>query len=319
MLAAVPGLDSITAQLRLDFGFPQMSAGFDVLSVLIGVFAVTQLLADAVPERVDAVRIKLTGASVMLRFSDLRRHGWNLLRSSVIGTWIGILPGIGGSVGSIVAYASAKNLSRTPELFGTGHEAGIVASETANNATIGGALVPLLTMGIPGSIIDVFLIAALILHDLQPGPLLFVNSPEIAYGFMSSMFISNVVMLLVMLGSIRWLARVIEVPKAYLLPVLLMFCVVGTFAVNNRLFDVWVMLAFGLVGLLFRALQIPAAPFIVGFILMPMAERNLRTALITSDGKLASFLGHPVAVGLILVAVAVLIWPFMPKRRHVPA
>lgn len=310
VLVALPGLDPVTAQLRLTFGWAPLVGGFDLLAVLIGIFAVSQLLADAkLP--LPSEKISVLTTKLAVGFSDLRTHWFNLIRSSVIGTWVGILPGVGGSVGSILAYATARSMSKQPKKFGTGCEEGVVASEAANNATVGGAIIPMITMGIPGSIIDVILIAALTIHNIRPGPLLFETNPDIVYGFMSSLFIANLVMLVFMLGTLRWLARLMDVPKAYLVPILLVFCLLGTYAVNNRLFDVWVMLGFGLVGLLFRALRLPIGPFVIGFILTPIAEFNMRSALISSEGRWLDFLQRPISAVFVVAALFILLLPIM--------
>ncbi|ASJ73785.1 tripartite tricarboxylate transporter permease [Granulosicoccus antarcticus] len=315
MIVALPGLDTITAQPRMTFGFPQMMAGFNLLAVLLGIFAVTQLLTDAGRELRQADRIRLDIKESFVSMADISRQGFNLLRSSLIGTWIGILPGVGGSVGSIVSYVTAKNMSGTPENFGKGCDEGVVASEAANNATVGGALIPMITMGIPGSIIDVILIAALTLHNIRPGPLLFQNNADIVYGFMSTLMIANILMLVVMLFGIRFLARLIDVPSKYLVPVLLVLCVVGAFAVNNRVFDVWVMFAFGLLGIGFRWLKLPIAPFVIGFILTPIAETNFRTALILSRNDLLDFLTRPVTAVLLAISVLILFLPLFRKAK----
>nr|WP_306264980.1 tripartite tricarboxylate transporter permease [Pararhizobium sp. IMCC3301] len=316
MLVAIPGIDTITAQPRLTFGLPQMNAGFSLLAVLLGIFAITQLLADSANTGDGAKRLKLGAKMSWVKVSDFTSQWFNVIRSSLIGTWIGILPGVGGSVGAIVSYVTAKNSSKTPEMFGTGCDEGIVASEAANSATVGGALIPMITMGIPGSIIDVILIAALTLHSVRPGPLLFQNEPEIVYGFMSVMFIANLLMLVLMLAGIRFFAKLIDLPSRYLVPVLLLLCVVGAYAVNNRVFDIWVMFAFGLLGLLFRAWKIPVAPFVIGFILTPIAERNFRTALIISENNLADFLTRPITLIFLIVSIAVLFMPLISKRRQ---
>lgn len=317
VLAALPGIDAITGQPRLTFGLVQMNAGFDLLAVLLGLFAVTQLLADTAKTLDTGQRVKLAAKMTWVSMADFSRQSVNLIRSSLIGTWIGILPGVGGSVGSIVSYVTAKNLSQKPEAFGTGCDEGVVASEAANNATVGGALIPMITMGIPGSIIDVILIAALTLHNIQPGPLLFENSPHIVYGFMSVMFIANVLMLIIMLVGLRWIARIINAPTQYLVPVLLLICVIGAYAVNNRIFDIWVMFAFGLMGLSFRAWDIPLAPFVIGFILAPIAESNFRTALILSEYDWVDFVSRPVTATFLLLSVAVLFIPLL-RRKPIP-
>ncbi|WP_110597985.1 tripartite tricarboxylate transporter permease [Salinicola lusitanus] len=314
MIAALPGLDQVTAQTRLTFGFGQMAGGFELLAVLIGIFAVSQLISDARPQRTAEI-ITLAKGSRSIRISDFLRQKWNLLRSSLIGTWVGILPGVGGSVGSIMAYASARSMSRTPEQFGKGSEEGVLASESANNATIGGAIIPMITMGIPGSIIDVILIAALTVHDIRPGPLLFQSNPEVVYGFMSSLLLANIVMVVFMLVALRWLARLMTVPKSVLVPTLLVCCILGTYAVNNRLFDVWVMLAFGLVGLAFRGLKLPIAPFVIGFILTPIAEVNLRSALIANEGDWTIFFTRPIAGVFMVLAILFLLAPLAGYLR----
>lgn len=314
MVAAFPGIDTITAQPRLTLGFSQMNAGFDLLAVLLGVFAVTQLLADSASGAAAGDRVRLTAKMTWIKTRDITSQGLNLFRSSLIGTWIGILPGVGGSVGGIVSYVTAKNFSKTPEKYGTGCDDGVVASEAANSATVGGALIPMITMGIPGSIIDVILIAALTIHNIRPGPLLFENEPQIVYGFMSVLFIANILMLVIMLAGIRWFAKLIDVPSNYLVPVLLLLCVVGAYAVNNRVFDVWVMFAFGLVGLLFRAWKIPIAPFVIGFILTPIAESNFRTALIVSENNLVDFVTRPVTALFLAISVAILFLPLLRRK-----
>ena len=310
VLVALPGLDPVTAQPRLTFGFDRMLGGFDLLAVLIGVFAVSQLLVDAAPGAKAEV-IRLQSSRLVLSLGALTRHWVNLIRSALIGTWVGILPGVGGSIGSILAYGAAKSLSKTPERYGTGCEEGVIASETANNATVGGAIIPMVTMGIPGSIIDVFLIAALTINNIRVGPLLLQDNPEIVYGFMSTLLVANVVMLVVMLVSLRGLARLMTVPKTYLIPIILLFCVIGAYAGNNRVFDVWVMFAFGLFGILFRVMRLPIGPFVIALVLTPLAEFNLRAALISADGSWVSFLQRPVSAVFVVIAGLLFVMPLV--------
>jgi len=177
-------------------------------------------------------------------------------------------------------------MSKNPERFGKGAEEGIIASETANNATIGGALIPLISMGIPGSVINVFLLAALCVHGIQPGPMLFTTNPEIVYTIIATMFVANIFMFLIMTGTVKYIAKVSMVPKAYILPVILVFCIIGSYAQANRMFDVWVLLIFGVVGFVMRKASIPHAPFVIGLVLTPIAEQNFRTGLMISGGSL---------------------------------
>ena len=255
ILLAMPGINAATGETRLTLGFTQMNDGFQLLPVLIGLFAVNQIVRDIINLEEKSDAIEIGSESVLLRPADAIRHGINMLRSSVIGTWIGILPGIGANIGSVAAYSVSKSLSKEPDKFGTGHEDGVVASEAANNATIGGALIPLIAMGLPGSVVEAVLLGALVIHGLQPGPRLLQESPSMVYTIMGAMFFANIFMAVIMLGSMRFLARIARMPRPYLLPVILCFCVIGSYALSNRLFDVWVMLAFALVGLDARIVQ----------------------------------------------------------------
>jgi putative tricarboxylic transport membrane protein len=210
---------------------------------------------------------------------DLRRHPKGaaqpgMLRSSLIGTWIGILPGVGAQIGSVVAYGAERQFSKTPDKFGTGCEEGVVASEAANNATIGGALIPLIAMGIPGSVIDAILIGALMIHQLQPGPLLFTTHPHIAHAIMGAMLISTVLSYVMLTGAVKGIAQLMYLRRAYLFPVIIVFCVIGTYALNNRVFDVWVMLGFGVIGYCLERCRVPLGPFVIGLVLAPIPRSN---------------------------------------------
>ncbi len=313
MAFALPGIDSSTGQSRLTFGHSELLSGFGLLPVLIGAFAISQVLRDASKTTV-MTGMKLPDRRLPVAWSDLRTHWGNGLRSSVIGTWIGLLPGIGGNIAALVSYSTAKQISREPERFGKGHEPGVVAAEAANNASIGGALIPLITMGIPGSVTEAILIGALTIHNLQPGPLLFQNSPEIAYGIIAAYLLANVVMLLVMWGAVRWIAQVVRLPQAGLLGAILVFCVVGSYAINSTFTDVWVMVAFGVVGLGLEAARVPLGPFVIGFVLSPIAEEQLRASLMMTDGDWTEIAGRPWAMVFLALAVMTVAWPAVAAR-----
>jgi len=309
MAFALPGIDASIGQQRLTFGYSELLGGFGLLPVLIGAFAISQILRDASAGAEGPAKAPRPAGRLPFHLSDLRRFGPNMLRSSVIGTWIGLLPGIGGNIAALVSYSTARQLSATPEKFGTGYDHGVVAGETANNASIGGALIPLITMGIPGSVTEAILIGALIIHNLQPGPLLFQNAPEVAYGIIAAYLVANVLMIFMMWGAVRWIARVTEIPRAALFSTILVFCVVGSFAINNNWFDVYVMIAFGVIGLTLEWARIPLAPFVIGFVLSPIAERELRSAFMRSDGDVTEILDRPWALAFIAVALFTLLAP----------
>lgn len=313
ILVALPGLDPTTGQLRLTFGFPEIAAGFSLLPVLIGVFAVGQILADVWTIKEPVVRLNVKVGGIIPTFADVRTYFVNMTRSSVIGTWIGILPGVGANVGSIVSYSAARSASKTPEQFGKGSPEGIVASEAANNATVGGALIPLITLGIPGSLIDAILLGALVLHNFQPGPLLFQTQPDLVYGIMGTALIANIAMFIIMCLAASWISKLVQVPAPVLIPIILLFCVIGTFALHNRVFDIWVMLGFGVVGFLFDRLKIPVAPFIIGLVLAPIAEGSLRSGLMSSAGSIEPFFTRPMSLVFLLLAIGLLVWPFIQQ------
>lgn len=311
VLVSMVGDDPSSGVTRLTGGIFDLSAGFRLLPVILGMLVLSQVIDDILNLGAKVERVRTTFRGMFMSLADLRRQAWNLTRSSLIGTWIGILPGIGGTTAAIASYTAAKTLSKTPETFGTGTEDGIVAAETANNAAVNGALVPLITLGIPGSVIDVILLGAMILHDLTPGPLLFSQNPEVAYGVIAAALVANVAMFVIMIFATPLFARLMYVNRGYLLPAIIVFCVIGAFATGNRMFDVWVMIGFGIVGFLMTRGRIPLGPFIIGYILAPIAERELRTGLMVYDGSFWPLLTRPVSAALIAVAVVTLLLPWL--------
>jgi len=314
ILLAMPGIAVATGETRLTFGFTELNDGFQLLPVLIGMFAVNQILRDIIDSAKPQSTTPIATQGLALKISDIKNHGLNLIRSSLIGTWIGILPGIGANIGSVTAYSVARSTSRNPEKFGTGCEDGIVAAEAANNATIGGALIPLVAMGIPGSVVEAVLLGALVIHGFQPGPRLFEQSPELVYTIIFTCLFANLAMAGIMCCSIRTLAWLTKIPRAFLLPIILTFCVVGSFAMSNRMFDVWVMISFGLLGLFLESKKIPLAPFVIGFVLGPIAEENLSAGLMGSGGDWTPIFTEPKSLAFLLIAVLLLAIPICRNR-----
>jgi putative tricarboxylic transport membrane protein len=316
VLLAFPGLDENTGRTRFTMGMWQLTSGFDILPVLVGVFGVGTVMTELVKPMGKVHAMVYSSSGLWMKLSEWKAQFWNLLRSSAIGTWIGILPGIGASVGSLVAYTVAKNVSRTPDEFGNGSPSGIVASEAANNATVGGALIPLLAIGIPGSVIDVFLMSAMMIHGIQPGPLLFEQHAGIVYVVIAACLLSSVLMFGQMYLMIPFLRRVLDVPRQFVLPLIMVFCVVGVFASSNRMFDVWIMLGFGVLGFLMERGGLPLGPFVIGFILAPIAESRLRQGLMMTDGDYSPLVTQPLTLSLMLLSVALLVWPFIRSYRQ---
>lgn len=305
MMLAMVGEAPIDGYPRFTLGFHAFDAGFSLLPALVGLFAVSEVLktvktTDSKTEiNLGDTRIKGFGFTLKEFVSQIR----NMFVSAVIGVGIGILPGIGGGASNIIAYGVAKNTSRHPEKFGTGIIDGVVASETSNNASIGGAMVPLLTLGIPGDTITAVLLGAFMVHGLQPGPLLFRNNSDFVYAIFAAMIIASFMMLFVELVFIRGFIKVLNIPKYLLIPAILVLCIVGAFAVNNRLFDLWVFLGFGIIGALLSKFDYPLAPVILGFLLGPYVELYLMRGMQLTRGNFLPFLKSPISGIFILIAV----------------
>lgn len=305
MMFATVGLAPVDGVERFTFGSMDLSAGFTMLSVLVGLYAISEIMKTAGVMQNDEdfktaeYKIKGFGFSMKEFISQIG----NFFRSALIGLGIGILPGIGGGTSNLLAYSIAKDQSKYPEKFGTGIIDGVVASETANNATIGGAMIPLLTLGIPGDTVTAMLLGGFVLHGIQPGPLLFESHGEVVYGVFISMIISSFFMLLWAFGAMRLFIKVLKVPKNYLYPIIIVLCTLGAYAVNNRIFDALAMVAFGVVGFVLEKLHYPLPPFILGFVLSNTFELNLRRGLQADHGSFLGIFGHPIATVFFFIGI----------------
>ena len=315
MLIGVVGPDPIDASYRLTFDIFEISAGFAEASVLIGLFAIPQIISDMRNVDYKCPDFKVNYRNIIPGVSELKASAGNMLRSALIGTGIGIIPGVGSSSAAIVAYNQAKSMSRNPEKFGTGIRDGIIAPETANNAVSGGAMIPLLTLGIPGCPVAALLLSGLIIKDLQPGPALFSNNPDVVYGFFLAFIIANFAMFGLMLLCIKPFAQVLKIPRYLLVPPILAFCTIGAYMSNNLMADVWVLLGFGIVGYFLEKFKYPLAPLVLGFILGPSAELQLRRGLTYSNGDLTPLVTDPVSLIFLLLAAVILLLPFWQQRR----
>jgi putative tricarboxylic transport membrane protein len=254
--------------------------------------------------------------------SDWQASRGPMLRGTLLGFFVGALPGGGAVISSFASYALERRLSRTPERFGKGAIEGVAGPEAANNAAAGGAFIPLLTLGIPPNVILALLLGAFIIHGLQPGPLLMVQKPDVFWGIIASMYIGNVMLLVLNLPLIGMWVQVLKVPYRLLFPLILMFCIVGVFASGSAVFDVFVMVLFGAVGYLMRKFAYEPAPLVLAFVLGPLLENNLRKALILSHGEFLTFIERPISAVCLALAATMLIVPLLPtlaRRREVIA
>ncbi len=310
VMAGMVGLSQVDSVPRFTFGQGYLLAGFEILPVLLGLYAVTQIMLDAEKMSITVeLKTKLKGLFPHIR--ELAEHKKNVIRSSLIGVAIGIIPGIGGALANIMAYLQAKKASPYPEKFGTGIPDGIIASESANNAAIGGALVPLLTLGIPGDGVSAMLLGAFMIQGLQPGPLLFRDNPVLVYSMLVAMVVAVIFIIIQMIAGIRFFARVLSLPKYFLLPVVFTFCALGAFTVSGRLTDVGVMLGFGLLGYFLQKNNFPLISALLGYILGPIIEYNLRRALMLSRGSFMPYITRPISATLLGFTLLVLIIYFV--------
>jgi putative tricarboxylic transport membrane protein len=315
-LAAV-GLDSVTGQLRMTFGIPVLLKGFDFLIAVIGLFGIGEILLTME----EGLSFKGQSAKINFRvvwqtWGELLKHWKLFLRSVAVGCWMGITPG-GATPASFMSYGMARRMARDPESFGKGRIEGVLAPETAAHAAGTSALLPMLTLGIPGSPTAAVLLGGLLIWGLQPGPMLFVEQKDFVWGLIASMYIGNVVGLIVVLTTVPWWAAILRVPFSIIAPVIIVICAIGAYTVHNSMFDVWLMLVFGLVGYFFKKLKYPLAPMVLALVLGDMAESSFRQAMLLSQGSLSIFWSNPLVGGIAGLAMVMLVWPLAGKLKSI--
>jgi putative tricarboxylic transport membrane protein len=315
MFASMFGMAPVDGVLRFTFGFEFMNAGFAFLPAMLGAFALSEIFKDFADDTYrERATVKVTDlGESKIDWPDLFRQKFNFLRSGLLGTLIGILPGIGGTTASIIAYSEAKRASKTPEKFGTGISDGLVASETSNNACVGGAMVTMITLGIPGDVVTAILLGGLMIHSVQPGPLLMITNPEVVYGLFAALFLSNILFFVIEYSGVRLFTQVLRVQKYFLYPIIVTMCLIGSYVNNNTMFEVFTMLLFGLIGYLIIKFGYSLPCLVIGFVLGGMIETNFLRAMMFDQGDLTPFLTRPFSlVFLVLTALSI----FFAWRRE---
>jgi putative tricarboxylic transport membrane protein len=310
------GIDLFTDQSRFTFGQLHLLDGVDFVVVAIGLFALGEVFANM--EKREAAKMLPVPKglrNLLPSMQDLKDCRFAFLNGSLIGFVIGVLPGAGSTIASFISYGIEKAVSRRPEQFGTGVPEGVAAPEGANNSETGGALVPLLTLGIPGSATTAILLAAFILWGLRPGPLMIQDNPTLFWGLVASMYIGNVMLLVLNLPLVPVFAQILRVPAYILYPVIFGISLVGVYSVSGSLFDVWMLAAFGLLGYVMRKLDYPAAPLILGLVLGDLMERALRQSLMMSQGDLSIFVSRPISATMLVLAVLLLAMPLFRRAN----
>jgi putative tricarboxylic transport membrane protein len=317
-LAAV-GLDSVTGTLRMTFGFESLLQGFDFLVAVIGLFGIGEILLTME----EGLAFKGKGGKITLRdvldtWKELPKYWATSLRACLIGCWMGITPG-GATPASFMSYGVAKRFSKTPDEFGKGQIEGVVAPETAAHAAGTSALLPMLTLGIPGSPTAAVLLGGLLIWGLQPGPLLFTEQKDFVWGLIASMYLGNIVGLLVVLSTVPWWAAILRIPFPIIAPVIVVICAVGAYTVHNKMLDVVMMLVFGLIGYAFKKLKYPLAPLVLALVLGDMAESSFRQSMLVSNGSLGVFWSNPLCGSIATLGLLLLVWPIIAKKKGAQA
>ncbi|MCU0898004.1 MAG: tripartite tricarboxylate transporter permease [Burkholderiales bacterium] len=309
-LAAV-GLDSVTGQLRLTFGFMELLQGFDFLIAVIGLFGIGEILLtleEGLAFKGASARINMK--AVMETWRELPRYWLTSLRSSAVGCFMGIVPG-GATPASFMAYGVAKRFSKDGDRFGTGQVEGVVAPETAAHAAGTSALLPMLTLGVPGSPTAAVLLGGLLIWGLQPGPMLFVEQKDFVWGLIASMYLGNIAGLIVVLTTVPLFAAILRIPFSIIAPIILVICAIGAYTVHTSMFDVWLMLVFGVIGYVFKKLDYPLAPLVLALVLGDRAESSFRQALLGSQGELSIFFSNGLVGTIMTLGLLMLVWPLV--------
>lgn len=316
-LLTTVGVDAVRGVPRFTFGSLSLLDGFDFVAITIGLYALGEIFLN-VEQGMGTQRFKVPAKlrDLLPSRRELREAIWPTVRGTLIGFFTGILPGAGATAASFLAYTTEKRISKNPEEFGKGSIAGLCAPEAANNSATGGALIPLLTLGIPGGASTAVLLGALVLYGLQPGPLLFSERPEIVWPIIASMYIGNLALVIINLPLIPLFASILRLPYYVLYPIIILLSLVGVYSISRQMFDVYTVLAFGVLGYVMRKIDMPAAPLVLAFVLGPLAERALRQSLTLSDGSMLIFLRSPLSVAFIIGTVFMLASPFTTRLKE---
>jgi putative tricarboxylic transport membrane protein len=315
LFLAQVGQESLYAYNRFTFGWDELAGGIALIPALVGAFGLAEVLttlADPVERKIADMK-----DSVLPRWKEVLQYKWTVLRSGIIGVGTGLLPGVGEDAGAWMSYAAAKGLSKEPEKFGKGSIDGLMAAETGDMSSIPGHIIPCLALGIPGSAPSAVLMAAMIIHGIQPGPMLMIQHPHFIYHVVAMTTLASVALLLFGLFGVRPLLQVLKVRRSILMPIVYLLCLVGAFATASRLFDVYVMMAIGVGAFFMRRRGYEMAPLVLGLVLGPLLDKSLRRGLVLSDGSIAPFFTRPIALAFALVTIFTILLYVPPFKRAV--
>lgn len=318
MMLSVIGTDIITGRARFHFGIPALMDGLGIIPIIMGLFGISEVFVN-LERKIKATNPQSFNIGRLLpSLQDWKDSKWAILRGTLIGFVLGVVPGGGAIIASFSSYAIEKKLSKYPERFGQGVMEGVAGPEAANNSATGGAFIPALTLGIPSNAVMVMILATLMVHGVQPGPLLIKNHPELFWGVVTSMYVGNVMLLILNLPLIGLWLQILKIPYRIMFPLIILFCVIGVYSINNSIFEVNVMIAFGAIGYIFRKAGYEGTPIVLAFLLGPIMENALRQSLIMADGSLLIFLTRPLSALFLITALLIVIIsmiPFVRQRR----
>ncbi|MAQ82818.1 MAG: transporter [Maritimibacter sp.] len=317
LMVAMIGSEGIHAHVRFNMGFDQLNGGIGLIPAMVGAFGFAEVLTVMWRRKAELSTEELKEDRVLPRLSDLWRYKFTIGRSGVIGTLVGIIPGVGEDIGAWASYAAAKRSSKEKDQFGKGSHEGLTAAETGNSAVVPGALIPALTLAVPGSAPAAVLIAALFIHGVRPGPMIMLEQPTFIYSVAAMLILATIAIAIYGLSLTRLFILVLRIPRELLMPVVFTLCVIGPYALTQRVFDIWVMVAFGLIGFVLRQMNYPMAPLVLGIILGDLLDKSLRRGLTLSNGSLEPFFTRPISLGFVVIIVLSIILSMPATRRAV--
>lgn len=328
LMVAMVGSEGIHAHVRFNLGIDDLNGGIALIPAMVGAFGFAEVLSVMWRPKGEMVETDSESTRALPRLIDLWRYKFTIVRSGIIGTLVGIIPGVGEDIGAWSSYAAAKKLSKEPELYGKGSTEGLTAAETGNSAVVPGALIPALTLAVPGSAPAAVLIAALFIHGIRPGPMIMIEQPDFIYNIAAMLILATVAIAVFGLSLTRFFIQILKVPRELLMPIVFTLCVIGPYALTQRVFDIWVMLFFGLAGFVLRRMDYPMAPLVLGIILGTLLDKSLRRGLTLSNGDLSPFFTRPISatfaliIGLSIVlsipAVRRALARLLPGKRQLP-
>ncbi|CAM4278899.1 tripartite tricarboxylate transporter permease [Bordetella muralis] len=316
VLLGLVGTDVNSGVSRFDLGFPELQDGVAIVALAMGLFGITEIIASINHVKAADRKIDVSMKAMLPTRDEVKRSWGPMARGSGLGSFFGVLPGVGPTVAAFMAYALEKRTSKTPERFGRGAIEGIMGPESANNASDQASFIPTLTLGIPGSVTMALIIGALMIHGIQPGPNMLNEQPAMFWGLVMSFWIGNIVLVVLNVPMIGLWVRVLTIPYHILYPAIVMFICIGTYAVNNNVFDVYAVLVFGIAGYILRVLDFQPAPLLLGYVLGPMLEENFRRAMLLSRGSMQTFIERPISMWVLILTAALLVWGVWSSLRQ---